>query len=94
MVDATAVVCTPQQREAFARFEYLIDQKMSVLPVSAICAYDASELRTTAVAEMACLHPLTSRGSTSFQLYAEQDVDFTLAGEIDLSCAELCTTTV
>lgn len=94
VVDATAVVRTPEQRAAFACFEYLIDRQMSVSPVSALCAYDARELGHAAVAEMACLHPFASSGSTSFQLYADQGADFALAGEIDLSCAELFATTL
>ncbi|MGH4002161.1 MAG: MEDS domain-containing protein, partial [Pseudonocardiaceae bacterium] len=89
VVDATEMVRTPAQREVFARFEYLIDRKMSVLPVSALCAYDVGELGSAAVAEMACLHPLASAGSTLFRLYAAEGVDFALAGEIDLSCADL-----
>jgi anti-anti-sigma regulatory factor len=94
VVDCTAVARTPQHREAFARFEYLIDQKMSALPVTALCAYDASELGAAAVAEMACLHPLANEGFTSFHLYADQDIDFALAGEIDLSCAGMYATTL
>lgn len=94
MVDATAVVRTPEQRAAFARFEYLIDRQMSIRPVTALCAYDVRELGSAAVAEMACLHPLASAGSTSFRLYADQSVAFALAGEIDLSCVELFGTTL
>lgn len=94
VVDCTAVARTAPQRAAFARFEYLIDQQMSALPVTALCAYDLRELGRAAVAEMACLHPLASAGATPFHLYAEQDVEFALAGELDLSCAELFATTL
>src|SRR5699024_5460905 len=69
VVDATATSRTVAQRTAFARFEYLIDQKMAALPVSAMCAYDVSELGAGTVAELTCLHPLASTGSTSFHLY-------------------------
>lgn len=94
VVDATAVARTPSQREAFARFEHLIDRQMSVLPVSAICAYDAEELGDCAVAEMACLHPVVNTGAASFRLYADQDVDLTLAGDVDFACTELFSLTL
>jgi anti-anti-sigma regulatory factor len=94
ILDRTAVARTARQRAAFARFEYLIDQQMSALPVTALCAYDLCELGRAAVAEMACLHPLASAGATPFHLYAEQDAEFALAGELDLSCADLFATTL
>lgn len=94
VVDATPVARTPEQREAFARFEYLVDREMAALPVSALCAYDVSELGTAAVSEMACLHPLVNDGSALFRLYADQDVEFALAGEIDLSDGALFATTL
>ncbi|MGX7827971.1 MEDS domain-containing protein [Actinokineospora sp. 24-640] len=94
VVDCTAMVRTPPQRAAFARYEYLMDQRMSVLPVSALCAYDATELGAAAVAELACLHPLASAGSTLFRLYAEPGATCALAGEIDFSCAALFTRTL
>jgi hypothetical protein len=67
---------------------------MIVLPASALCGYDIGELGSAAVAELACLHPLASTGSVPFRLHAEQDIDFALAGDIDLSCAELFATTL
>lgn len=94
VVDATALVRTPQQREAFACFEHLIDRQMIVAPISGLCGYDSSELGGAAVAELACLHPLASAGCAAFQLCAEQGVDFALAGHIDRSCAELFATTM
>ncbi len=94
VVDATAVVRSAEQREAFACFEHLLDREMCVRPVSTLCAYDVGELGSTAVAELACLHPLANPGSAPFQLHAERDVDFALAGDIDLACDELFATTV
>lgn len=94
MVDATAVVRSAEQRDAFACFEHLLDREMCVRPVSTLCAYDVGELGSTAVAELACLHPLANPGSAPFQLHAERDVDFALAGDIDLACDELFATTV
>ncbi|MFN2479846.1 MAG: MEDS domain-containing protein [Pseudonocardiaceae bacterium] len=94
VADATAVVRTPEQRDAFARYEHLLDRQMTVRPLSALCAYDSSELGGAAVAELACLHPLANAGCGPFQLYAEQGVDFALTGDIDLSCDELFSTTL
>lgn len=87
VVDATSVCERPEQRDAFARFEFLIDQKMAVLPVSALCAYDTSRLGPDA-AGLICLHPLVGAAAPSFQLYAEAGADFALTGESDSACAE------
>jgi anti-anti-sigma regulatory factor len=94
VVECTAVVRTREQREGFARTEYVIDHQMSILPASALCAYDVTELGTAAVAELTCLHPYASTGSTLFRVYAQPGAECALAGEIDLSCAELFATTL
>lgn len=80
--DALAVVRTPEQRDAWAHFEYLIDQKMAVLPLSALCAYDLTTLGPAA-AELLCLHPFTAEETVEFRLFAEPGFSFCLAGEID-----------
>jgi anti-anti-sigma regulatory factor len=90
-VDVSSVARTHEQREAFARLEHLVDQKMAVLPFSALCAYDISQLGPAA-AELLCLHPLASPGAAPFQLYAEPDAGFALAGDIDAASDELFTT--
>lgn len=82
IVDCTSVSQTAQQREAFARFEFLIDQKMAVLPVSALCAYDLGRLPEN-VSALVCLHPYVNRKAPAFRLYAEPGADFALDGEID-----------
>lgn len=94
VVDATAVVRSAEQRAAFARYEHLLDREMCVRPASALCAYDAGELGSAAVAELACLHPLAKAGSAPFRLHAERGVGFALVGDIDLSCDELFATTL
>jgi hypothetical protein len=94
VADATAVVRTPEQRDAFARYEHLLDRQMTVRPLSALCGYDSGQLGCAAVAELACLHPLANVGCGPFQLYAEPGVNFALAGDIDLSCDELFATTL
>lgn len=91
IVDATAVTMRPDQRDAFARFEFLIDQKMATLPVSALCAYDTTQLPEEA-SGLICLHPLVNRGASAFRLYAESGAAFALEGEIDAANAETLTT--
>jgi len=87
VVDATALAGTVGQRVAYAHYEYLLDRQSSVLPLATVCAYDLAQLGSAAVAEMACLHPLTSRGASPFRLYTDDGAAFTLAGEIDFSSA-------
>jgi anti-anti-sigma regulatory factor len=87
VVDATTLTGTVVQRAAYAHYEYLLDQQSSVLPLATICAYDVAHLGAAAVAEMACLHPLTSRGASAFRLYTDDGAAFTLAGEIDYASA-------
>ena len=88
IVDGTSVARTAEQRDSYARFEYLIDRKMRTLPVGALCVYDAGELGPAAVAELACLHPCVSAGAAPFRLYAEEDADFAIAGTIAGRAAE------
>lgn len=82
IVDATSVSRSPEQRDAFARFEFLIDQKMAELPVSALCAYDVSQLDDDA-SSLVCLHPFVDDAAPSFRLYAEPGASFAVNGEID-----------
>jgi MEDS: MEthanogen/methylotroph, DcmR Sensory domain len=88
IVDATSLTRTAEQRDAYARFEYLIDRKMRTLPVGSLCACDAGELGPASVAELACLHPCVSAGAAPFRLYAEENVDFAIAGTIAGRAAE------
>jgi anti-anti-sigma regulatory factor len=84
IVNATAVTRTAEAREAFARFERLMDARMSVLPVSALCAYDLDELGPVAD-ELICLHPLSGPGA-GFRLFSlDGGATLGLAGELDLS---------
>ncbi|MFC5139896.1 ANTAR domain-containing protein [Actinomycetospora rhizophila] len=82
VVDTTSLVVTEGQRDRFARFEFLIDQKMAALPISALCAVDHRVIGDAA-AELVCLHPLANPGAARFRLYADPAVDAALAGEID-----------
>jgi MEDS: MEthanogen/methylotroph, DcmR Sensory domain len=80
--DVAALLRTPEQRNAWTSFEYLIDQKMAVLPLSALCAYDLASLGPTA-GELICLHPFAPEDPVAFRLFAEPGVSFALAGELD-----------
>lgn len=90
VVDATTVARRPDQRNALSCFEFLIDKQMAVLPASALCAYDTSQLADDAQA-MVCLHPFVNKGSATFRLYAEPDAEmtFALTGEIDAASQEV-----
>lgn len=90
VVDGTVAAGRPEQRDALARLEFLSEKTMSVLPVSALCAYDISRLGPFAK-EMICLHPVVSKGAVDFRVYAQHDAAFALAGEIDESDAETFT---
>lgn len=85
VVDATSVAQRTDQRDTFAQFEFLIDQQMAVLPVSALCAYDLTQIDA---AGLICLHPLVGGAGPAFRIFAESGAGFALAGEIDSVDAE------
>ena len=95
VVDVTSMARTPEQRDALARVEYLVDQKMAARPYAALCGYDTGQL-STAAAELVCLHPFVGKGSVPFRIYADPDADvhFALTGEIDAASNDLFTTTL
>lgn len=93
VVDDTPVARTPEQREALACFEHLLDREMLTSPSSALCAYDTTVLRDAA-GELICLHPFVGGGAVGFRLFAEQDVGFALAGEIDVTDGDTFVTAV
>ncbi|NES14873.1 MULTISPECIES: MEDS domain-containing protein [Micromonospora] len=82
---ATPLVRTPAQRDAFTRYEHLIDRFMRHRPMSAICAYDRRELGDAAIAELACMHPETN-ADVLFRLHATAgEAVVALGGELDPS---------
>jgi anti-anti-sigma regulatory factor len=81
-VDVSAIVRTGEQREAFARYELLVDRFAARQPFSALCAYEAP-LGADVVAEFAATHPAAQPGLTNFHLYSTEDGGLGLAGEID-----------
>lgn len=93
VVDATVVAQRPEQRDALARFEFLVDQKMAVLPFSALCAYNTGQLGKAADG-LLCLHPYVSQGAPSFRLHAQPDAAFALSGYVDPASDDLFTATM
>jgi anti-anti-sigma regulatory factor len=84
VADATALVRTPAQRQAFARYEHLIDRYMAQHPFAAMCAYDVRVLGQEAAAEIACLHPTANPGASAFRWYSPHAAAMRLVGEIDV----------
>jgi hypothetical protein len=80
--DAIGLTRTPEQRDAWAAFEFLVDQRVPVLPFSVLCAYDVNALGRAA-AELLCLHPFVGPDMVGFRMFAEPGVDLVLVGEID-----------
>jgi hypothetical protein len=89
VADATEVVRRPEQVDAFARYEYLLDQAMTTLPAKALCAHDSARVDGDSAAALACLHPVTGPDPTPFRLYAQRGAAFSLAGHLDVGCREL-----
>ena len=94
VADATVVVRRPEQVDAFARYEYLLEQAMTTLPASALCAHDRGRVDRDSAAGLACLHPVTGPDPTPFNLYAEAGADFSLAGHLDGGCRDLMALTL
>ncbi|SEF19999.1 MEDS: MEthanogen/methylotroph, DcmR Sensory domain [Amycolatopsis pretoriensis] len=89
--DATSLVRTPAQLDAFARYEHLVDRYMAAHPMSAMCGYDLTELGDDAVAQLACMHPVAHEGATPFHLHGHAGAGTVaaLAGELDSAVRRL-----
>ncbi|HET6707109.1 MEDS domain-containing protein [Amycolatopsis sp.] len=89
--DATSLVRTPPQVDAFARYEYLVDHYMAGHPMSAMCGYDVAELGGDVVAQLACMHPTAHDGGTPFHLHghARDGGAAALDGDLDLESRAL-----
>jgi anti-anti-sigma regulatory factor len=94
VAEATSLVRTPAQLEAFARYEYLIDRYMRTHSMSAMCGYDRRALGDSVIAQLACMHPQNNVDEVLFRLHACNPGDgcAALAGELDLSNHELFST--
>lgn len=89
--DATSLVAAPEQVDAFARYEHMIDHHMAARPFSAMCAYDRARLDERTIAQVACMHPNTNTEAIGFRLHGAGDGVTALGGEVDLFTAELFT---
>ena len=69
--DVTDLVRAPDQHDAFARCEVLLERYTSRHPLSAMCGY-RRELGD-AVTQFACLHAAAPAGLTPFQVFACDD---------------------
>jgi hypothetical protein len=87
--DCTPLVGTPEQLDAFARYEYLVDRYMADHPFSAMCAYAAGVVDDRAFAQVACMHPSTNSPSPGFRLHATGGHGTALSGEVDPASEEL-----
>lgn len=89
--DATSLVRTPAQVDAFARYEHLVDHYMAGHPMSAMCGYDLAELGGDVVAQLACMHPTAHEGGAPFHLHghARDGSAAALDGELDVESRRL-----
>jgi anti-anti-sigma regulatory factor len=89
--DATTLVRTPEQLDAFARYEHLIDRYMLTAPFSALCAYQRTQIGEESIAALACMHPGASPNATPFWLHAtaEGGCAAAIGGELDLATRDL-----
>ncbi len=89
--DATPMVATPAQLEAFTRYEHQVDHLMAGTPFSAMCAYNRSLLGEEVVTQLASMHPANAGQEASFRLHAADrpGCAFTIGGELDMSSTEL-----
>jgi hypothetical protein len=92
--EATSLVRTSAQLEAFTRYEHLIDRYMRTRPMTALCAYDRVALGDAAIAQLACMHPETNADDVLFRLHAADPGEgcAALAGELDITNHELFAT--
>ncbi|WP_307804099.1 MEDS domain-containing protein [Micromonospora echinofusca] len=96
VAEATPLVRTPAQLDAFVRYEHLVDRYMRTRPMSALCAYHRPTLGDRTLAELACVHPQTNSEDVLFRLYACPPADgcAAVAGELDPSNHDLFATTL
>ena len=87
--DTTSLVRTPDQLDAFARYEYLVDRCIASQPLSGMCAYNRGELGEEVIAQLACLHPNINGGTAQFRLHASHHATASLNGELDMTTVEL-----
>lgn len=82
--DVTGLVRTPEQQDAFARYEFLADQYMADHPLSGLCGYSV-DLGEQIAAEVAALHAAGRSQDTDVRIFGCSDGALGLAGEFDLA---------
>ncbi|WP_434443570.1 MEDS domain-containing protein [Lentzea sp. E54] len=87
--DCTPLVRTPEQLDALARYEHLVDHYMTGSPFSAMCGYAGGAVDERTFAQVACMHPNTNSPLPGFRLYAAGDGGTALGGETDLVTGDL-----
>jgi len=92
--DSTGLVRTPEQLDAFARYEHRADRLMTTVPFSGLCGFRRSELGDDAVAELACLHAAGGADHAPFRVHATRSADLAVSGELDLTTVDLFATTM
>jgi hypothetical protein len=80
--DATDLVRTPAQQDAFARYEFLVDGYMAGHPMSALCGYRL-DLGDATVAEFASLHAVGASRGTALRVFGCPDGALGLRGRTD-----------
>ncbi|WP_229874645.1 MEDS domain-containing protein [Amycolatopsis deserti] len=88
--DHTALVATPEQLDAFARYEHTVDRYAAAGTFSAMCGYDLGRVDDEVVARVACLHPV-GNADPGFRLFGSASASAALAGELDLYTEDLLT---
>ncbi len=86
--DCTTLVATPEQLDAFARYEHTVDRYAAAGTFSAMCGYDRGRVDDEAVARVACLHPV-GNADPGFRLFGSASAAAALAGELDLYTEQL-----
>jgi anti-anti-sigma regulatory factor len=81
-VDATDLAGTPEEQDALARYEFLVDGYMATHPLSALCGYDLG-LGNDTVTDVASLHSAGPSGGAAFRVFGCDDGAVGLAGEFD-----------
>lgn len=80
--DTTDLIRTPRQRDAFIRYEVLVDRYMAAHPLSAMCGYRL-DLGEETVSELAAVHALEPSAEPGFRVFGCADGAVGLEGEFD-----------
>jgi anti-anti-sigma regulatory factor len=80
--DATELVRTPEQQDALARYEFLVDRYMADHPMPGLCGYRL-DLGDATVAEFASLHTTGAARRTALRVFGCPDGALGLRGDAD-----------